>query len=569
MLGFAVLISENLENLEEKFVWKPVFDFQTEHILRTTKMQNVYAEQTTAKRFIDEKLWLNTDDYFIVIEGVITNLELLCKRYNTKDYQALILKMSKQEKFFNEFTGNFAGYIFLKQQNKHILFNNHAASKKVFYFHNKNIAVFSTDLFTISQKLNDLGISKTLDIEASYFLLTSGFMHENLTLIEEVKQLRAGEYLIFENYQIKTDFYFHLNNIEQTQDNANTIIENLDEKFKNAVSLEFQQDTDNNYTSASTLSGGLDSRMTTLIAHKNYFRNIECICFCEKKYADEIIALQIAKSYNLKIQTYTLTPNSLTAIDDVIKVNDGLAIYSGAGHAFEALQNFNLNNIGFLHTGMIGDAVMGSFLKNEYETNPLPSDGGDSQTLLPKVEYIFQKYIKNYKNIETYKFYNRATLRANSGFLYFDLAGESASPFLEPDFMIYAFSIPPKMRYKERIYIDWIKKKHPDIAQFVWENQGGKPTNNALLKNYYRYKRAIIKRLPIPSMWKNGMSPEQLWFDSTPEVKKILNDYFEENIYRIENYPELQKDSMFLYKIGNVTEKTQVLTLLGAVKLLF
>ncbi|MCL2650005.1 MAG: asparagine synthase-related protein [Candidatus Azobacteroides sp.] len=571
MLGFAVLISKNKEISENSFTWKSTFDFQVEHVLRKKDFSNVCIEQNTAKRFLNEKLWVDTDDYFVVTEGVITNLKILYKKYLVENYENLIAKICTRTDFFMEFIGNFAGYIFLKKENKHILFNNHSASKKVFYFSNENYCVFSTDLFTLSKKLNDLKIAKSLNIEAAYLLLTSGFMHENMTLINEVKQLRAGEYLCIDsNKDIKTDFYFHLNDIVETQDKKADIIEKLDEKFRNAVNLEFNQDIENHFTSLSTLSGGLDSRMTTLIAHKNQFTDVQCICFTEKNYADEIIAKKIAKSYNLSLQTYHLSANGLTAIEDVVKINDGLCLYSGAGHAFEALRNYKLQNIGFLHTGLIGDGVFGSYIFSEKEKNIPLSVGLYSMGLFEKAKPIIEKYISNYKNDEIYLMYNRAFLGINNGFLFFDLAGESASPFLVPDFMHYAFSIPREMRYKKRIYIDWVREKHPDIAGFTWENIGGKPTNNKLLKQYYHYKRAAIKRIPlINSMWKKSMNPEQLWYNQTPEVKKYLDNYFGENIFRAEKYIELKTDLITLYKNGNIIEKTQVLTLLAALKLLF
>lgn len=567
MLGFAVVISKKNEKFDANFIWKPLFDFQPEHVVRSKNIANVCVEQNTANRFLAEKLWIENDDFFIGTEGVVTNFHELCEKYTVANYEDLIAKMCVKNNFFNEFTGNFAGYIFLKEANKHILFNNHSASKKVFYFDNENYSVFSTDLYTLSKKLNDLKITKSLNIEAAYLSLTSGFMHENLTLIHEVKQLRAGEFLSIENNALAiTNFYFHLNNVSQNSETKQDIIEKLDQKFNRAINLEFSLDVKYNCASFSTLSGGLDSRMTTLVALRNGFSNIHCVCFCEKNYADEIIARKIAQKNNLPLQNYNLTAFGLTAIDDVVKINDGLTFYSGAGHSFEALQNYNLQNAGFLHTGMIGDGIVGSSVRSEkLQAMQLPTTG-----LFAKVKPMIEKTLQNYESEELYLIYNRLFLGENNGFLFYDLVGESSSPFLEPDFMTYALSIPRKWRFKRRIYIDWICSKYPEIANFTWETIGGKPTNNELLRQFYRYKRAAIKRTPfVKTMWKNGMNPEQLWYDKTPEVKRYLDIYFEENIHRAEQYGELKIDLQTLYCSGNITEKTQVLTLLAALQLLF
>ena len=567
MLGFAVLISKNREIFKDEFVWKSTFDFQAEHVLRKKIFSNILIEQNTAKRFIAEKLWLENDDYFIVTEGVITNLKILCKKYFVENYEQLISKIHKKNDFFNEFTGNFAGYIFQKKENKHILFNNHTATKKVFYFENENYCVFSTDLFTLSKKLDDLKIGKTLNIDAAYLLLTSGFMHENLTLIEEVKQVRAGEYFCLNNDKISnTDFYFHLNNITENNDKKADIIEKLDEKFKNSINLEFVQNSENNFTGLCTLSGGLDSRTVSLMAFQNNFKNVKYLCFTEKGYADEFISKKIAKNYGLDFDLYYASPKGLTDIEDAVKVNDGLILYSGCEHVLDTLKNYRCENIGFVHTGISGEVPLGYFLSSKEPQKPTNKH---AHFLFPKVKHIVEKSMSNYKTEEIYQIYSHIYHGTDNGFLYFDLAGECSSAFFEPDFISYAYSIPRALRYKYNIYIDWLKTKHPDFTKFTWERGGGKPTNNQFLRFYNKVKRGSLMRLPIKTMWKYSMTPEQLWYDKNPEIKAYLDNYLEENIYRAEKYSELKTDLINLYKNGNITEKTKVLTLLAALKLLF
>jgi len=217
----------------------------------------------------------------------------------------------------------------------------------------------------------------------------------------------------------------------------------------------------------------------------------------------------------------------------------------------------------------LGKTYLVIYLNLTSENKPRLTDGLYSKGLFQKVQHVLEKSIGNYPNEELYKFYNRAFLGANNGFLYFDLVGETSSPFLHPEFISYAYSIPRNFKFKENIYIEWIKKLHPEFAKFTWESIGGKPTNNDLLRQYYKYKRAIIKRLPLKSMWKNNMNPEQLWYDNNALVKKTLDDYFAININLVDGESELKKDLILLYQTGNITEKTQTLTLLGAIKLLF
>ncbi|MFA5045979.1 MAG: hypothetical protein WC542_08625 [Paludibacter sp.] len=572
MNGFIVILS-TVKNrpVNIPVFWKESFDFQSSNILQKSIGDNFQIERFSSSKFVNEKFWIETNDYLFVNEGIIQNKRDLCKQNNVKDFKNLINKYydNNNNTFFSEFEGNFSGFFFNKYKNAWIVFNNKTGIKKVFYFYGDDYLIFASDLKTLTESLKTLRISYSLNEEGAYLLLSSGFMHENLTLINEIKQLRAGEYCCYSSEKLKVESYFNLKKICETNDSKKIIIEQLDSLFKAAIRLEFQIDKNNNYKHLTTLSGGLDSRMTALMAYKMGYQDQMLFNFSELGYADEIIAKQIAKTYELKLIQIELDALSMVSIDDVVKVNDGLTLYSGCSHAFNAIAKINNTENVLIHTGMIGDAVMGSFVSQINTSKPKIEDGHYSQSLLKRVEGFLNNSIQNYPSEELYKFYNRAFLGANNGFLYFDLIGESFSPFLNSNFLSYAYSIPRQYKYKENIYIDWIKTLHPDIANFTWENIGGKPTNNEYLRFYYLYKRAFVKRLPIKTMWKNNMNPEQLWYDNNKNIQITLDFYFAEHIELLNDFKELQGDAIELYKTGNITEKTQVLTLLSAFKLLF
>lgn len=561
MHGFSVVIPISKHTTTVDFQWKPLFDFQTDYIKRSYMIDDFQLEQYTSKKFLKDKLWINHDLFFIATEGLITNIDILCEKYQVDNYADLIIAMHNYSNtFFKDFTGNFTEFFYNKKTKAYTIFNNHTGTKKLFIYHDENYITLSTDLYTLS---------KTLDTEAAYLLLTSGFMHDDFTLIKEVKQITAGEYVVISDKEVSKQSYFHLKVIQENTDSEEEIINNLDVLFKEAIRLEFDVDKKHGSTPLTTLSGGLDSRMVALMAHDLNYSNQEFLNFSEKVFADEVIAKDIARAYRTKIHQIQLTPEGLLAIDDVIAVNDGLTIYSGASSAFESIKKMTTTQVGLVHTAILGDGFMGSYQNSKLETRSHLSDGGYSNALIKKATAVLRNSIVKHQNEELYKFYNRAYLGINNGFLFFDLLGASMSPFTYPPFIRYSFSIPRKLKYNRKIYIDWIKKKHPSCAKFIWEGIGGKPTNNLLVRQYYRNKRAIIRRLPISSMWKNNMNPEQIWYDENPAVKNYLDNYFKKHINKFEFHKELMEDMTMLYTTGNITEKTQVLTLLGAYKLLF
>jgi asparagine synthase (glutamine-hydrolysing) len=572
MHGFIGIIPTQHQPLPEiKIKWKECFDFQGEHITRRLDHANFMIEQFTANQFIEEKLWIDNDDFIFISEGLIYNLDKLRDQNSCNTNHKLIKKLTDNSNvFFNQFEGSFAGAYYNKRNNSWNIFNNQTGSKKLFYFSDKDIFIFSTDLYTLSQAMNTLDKKKSLHINAAYLLLTSGFMHEDLTLISEVKQLRAGECVRLTDNNSQIDSYFNLKDIEQNSESKKTIIETLDFKFRNAIDLEFELDKKYGYRHLTTLSGGLDSRMTALVAHENGFKNQTWLNFSEKGYADEIIAKKIATNYQpTEFNQIELNASGLLAIDNVISVNDGLTIYTGCSHVFSTLNQSSSDRNGIIHTGMLGDAIMGSYVSAIDPRKPQINDGLYSSNLLKKAEVILLQSIKNYPTEELYKFYNRAFLGVNNGFLFFDLIGEAASPFMNNSFLSYAYSIPRHYKYKENIYINWIKALHPQIANYTWENLGGKPTNNPYLRLLYRYNKALFRRLPIKSKWKNDMNPEQYWYDNNIDVKNTLDNYFNNHIAFLNNFKELRDDVIELYKLGDITSKAQALTLLGAYKLLF
>ena len=63
------------------------------------------------------------------------------------------------------------------------------------------------------------------------------------------------------------------------------------------------------------------------------------------------------------------------------------------------------------------------------------------------------------------------------------------------------------------------------------------------------------------------MNPIQYWYDSNENLKKFIDNYFKNHINLLSD-SILKNDCTALFNKGTATEKTQVLTLLAAAKLL-
>ncbi|MDD3078939.1 MAG: asparagine synthase-related protein [Paludibacter sp.] len=570
MHGFIAVISLENNIPEINFQWKNKFSFQNDFTKSTAIGQFYKAERFIKNTFSLDKIWVDNKKILGITEGIILNTNSFCLKHKIEhNHSAIAEHILTHPKLLNEFNGNYCGFFFNKDTRKFIAFNNHTATQKIFYYKNESYLIVSTDLFTLSKTLDLLKLSKTLDRLGTYFLLTCGFMQENHTLIDEVKQLNAGEYLHGDQESFLVERYFNLNEIEYSTQKYQKTIDNLDCIFKESVKAEFEFDKIRNLNSQTTLSGGLDSRMTALIGHELGYNKQHLINFSQEKYADHIIANQISDHYKLELQHINITEKSLNYIDETVLVNDGLTSYLNSSLLFEVLPQITINRIGLLHTGLLGDAILGSYLTNKQNVLAKPTNGNYSNILLNKINYEIEKNIKKYKSEEIYKFYNRGFNGINNGCQYYNLTTESISPFLYPEFISYALSIPRDLRYKERIYIDWINNLHKPYTQFIWENIGGKPTNNQILKLLYRTRRAIVKRLPIKSMWKSSMNPEQEWYNENIYIQNNLKKYFWNNIENIDIDTELKEDLIILFNTQNIVEKAHSITFICAYKLLF
>ena len=569
MNGFIVTLSFDGSPLPETYTWKPLFDFQQEHRSSAYQQAGLFIEQFTPDKFHEHKFFEENSEGFLATEGLVTNILSLYESEGCSTAGTLIRKLLMTgPTSLNKLHGNFAGVYYEKSSKQLTIFNNQTGTQKIFYYRDEHYFAASTDLWVLTTTLRNLGIQLTPDCDAIQMLLSYGFMLKDFSLVKQIRQLTAGQLLTINTHETKLTSYFHLKEIKIRDGQRKELIDQLESMFQQAVHEEYMLDQHYGYQSVATMSGGLDSRMTALAAHEAGYKQ-QLLNFSQKGYADEKIARQIARHYHFDLQSIHLSAESLLDIDEVIRVNDGLTMYSGASHVLHALRRVQFNHRGVLHTGMLGDAIMGSYLSAPCAVPAKSSSGAYAPIEGGLSGELFNSLAAGYPSEELFKFYNRAFQGINNGYQYLYLFSESLSPFMHPGFLQLALSIPREFMYKEKLYIEWMKSRHPKRASFCWENIGGRPTNSTLLRSLYRIKRAVVKRLPVESMWKNSMTPEQYWYDNSETVRTTLDAYFHKQLNQSIITELLRQQLRQLYEQHDFTRKAQVLTVLSALKHLF
>lgn len=533
-----------------------------------------YAERRTINKFLDDKLFIDNELYFYVLDGVVLNKNEMLKKYSSNWEETFIKLYEKNgDDFYKEFRGSFCGAIFDKKNNKWTIFADHIASRHIYFSNNGSNLVLSTDIKLVYDyfKINEMKYK--LDKDAAYLLLSYGFMLEDYTLCSDIKKLLPGHNLLYINNELVLNQYYKLSNVQDNTKTEDELIELMDHYFRQAIKRQFEKDKEYGYKHLVALSGGLDSRMTCWVAHDMGYEKQVNFTFSQSDYLDETIAKEIARDLNHEWIFKALDGgNFLLDFDEITDITGGNVLYYGLAHGNSLMKLLNFDTLGLNHSGQLGDVVFGTFFKSQNrDAQWKVGDGAYSTTFIDKTKKI--KLNMQYENQELFNFYNRGFAGANNGLLATQQYTETMSPFYDIDLLDFALSIPLEYRYDHQIYKKWIIKKYPKAADYVWEKTKSKitePTIKYKGKKYYikQFFFLIANKLSGNRLAghdsKKNMNPLGYWYDTNLQLKNVLDEYFKKHIGLVDD-KELQKDLKELYLHGKVVEKVQVISLLAAI----
>lgn len=521
-------------------------------------------------KFPEDQIFLSDAERVCFLDGYVYNkAAFLCKEGVGEWPESFVYSFRQDEAaHFRKLRGAFGGYIYEKEKKSLTVYTDQVSNKSVYYYCENGRWMVSDRVDFMVRVLRANGIAYELHLPAVRYMLTCGYMLDDSTFVSQIRRVLPGHYVKLSEEGVALRRYYEFP-VGENAMNEKEAVEQIDRAFRQAVDREFSKDREYGYRHLVDLSGGLDSRMVTWVAHDLGFRNQVNIAYSRSGYLDQKISMQVAGALK---HEYLFKPLDDLAwmydVDEMTCKNNGAALALGMTGGNRLLRELNTADFGIEHTGMVGDAIVSTFYQDKVLNDSSPKFGRHQYS--DRLQYTFDETIlRGYRTQEQFALITRGLLGAQSSYMIRQNYVETGSPFLDVDFLEAVMAVPFQYRKGHHIYLKWIEKKYPGAAAFVWEKWGVKPKESEIFKRKLKttgklarsYLQQFFQR-PDP----NSMNPLDYWYQNDGDIRNYLETMYEERISSGLLPEELRSDMKILFVEGNFSEKSQVLTVLSALQ---
>lgn len=524
-------------------------------------------------KFPDDQIFRTEEGTVSFLNGYVYNKADYERTYGCNWAEAFTRAlMEDADGALKKLRGGFCGYLYDQKTKELLVYTDQIAVKPVYYYINGEKWMVSDCVEDMAEVLKQNGLACEFQPLAAQYMLTYGYMIDDTTFVRQIHRLLPGNYLRVKDGRAAVLRYHFLQNTPQTISEEEAV-ERIDAAFREAVRREFEKDREYGYRHLVDLSGGLDSRMVTWVAHDLGYTDQLNVTYCRDGYRDEKIARQVALFLGHEYLFKPLDDGKwMYDIDEMTSQNNGAALYMGMTGGRRLLEVINTEAFGIEHTGMIGDAILGTLYRDKALSCGKPVFGQSAHS--ERLHYAFdEKILDEYPNQELFGIYTRGMLGASSSYLIRQQYIETASPFMDVDLLDVAFSLPFDYRNHHHIYLRWLNEKYPQAAEFGWEKWGGvKPKESHIpLRKVKTTQRLLWERLcaVFPINNQDSMNPVEYWYAKDQGIQECFARYAEETIGNPALGEELRKDIRLLLAEGGVEEKSLAITVLAMVKKYF
>ncbi len=478
-------------------------------------------ELASNNKFPEDKLLFENASVVVGFDGVVLNKKKLIgngswENYFLDDLENLASKL-------NNLRGSFNGFIYEKKEDRLRLFNDPCGAKNFTYEFDGGEFIFASSPWDLD-RLSDL--SRSLDPDAIYCFLAYGYLFSEMSWTKNAQRLPAGSILSFQKNQISCSKYKEFVYQQNHQRSKAKTLSTLEGLFEATIREQFQKDEEENYQSFTTLSGGLDSRVTALYGYELGYKNQVAFTCSQKGYDDEVIAREIVKDYGFKHHFYAMDGlEYLYHPKETMHKSGGTNDYNAPAHILYGIEQIWQKDFGIIHTGHLGDMILANYSSGKKELPPALSMNRVSPELLP-INHGWEAARKTaYQHQGHYKISERGFNRIASGVWGLEHLSYNIAPFTHTDFIDFALTIPYDQIHKSQLYLEWLNKYHANWTKYRWEHLHARPTRLWMAKHdllYLRLRFGWRKLLSKKFRETFDMAPEQYWFEQRPDLKSFL-----------------------------------------------
>lgn len=455
-------------------------------------------------RFVEDKVIVDTQDFFILLDGVIFNKKEILKNCQQNNWSLTIIDLYKTGRleFVNLLRGSFNGVVIDKISQEVNVFVDQLGERAVFYNNEKDEFFVSTDFNRLIEVFKYKKLKYSIDKDGIKNLLYFGYMIDNRTCVKEIKRIFPGNYLYKNQWQMSEVVYFRFSNKNLLQKTEEELIELIDKTFQRALKRELDKDKEYGYRSLIDISGGMDARTISFVAKALGYKEITNICYSqmnayERKIAEKLVR-ELGNDYIFKALD---NAKFIYEVDDLVKENFGLCYFAGITGGRDFLKVLDKTYFGIEHTGISPFADI-DFLNLMFSI-PL------EQRITGK---IYMKWLnKKYPEALEYTY-----------------AGTMCKPNSA------------KLKLKLRV---------------MW--------NILLLK----FLLPIQKKVFYRSEWnyKGTMNPFEYWYEKNQNIRKFVDEYYQKTLKYVEDL-EIKGYIEEIQKTGRMQDKMIMLTVLSVYK---
>lgn len=525
-------------------------------------------------KFPQDRVLLSEGGQICFLDGYVVNKSELTALSTERDWQhAFAASLRSDGKaYLQKVRGAFCGYTYEKEQESVLIYTDQVSNKALFYYVDQDRWIVSDCVYDMVRVLRANHIACHFNRKAAEYMLSYGYMPDDSTHVEEIHRLLPGCLAVLKNGNAAVERYHRIRNQEEEMTEKEAV-EKVDLAFREAIRREFEKDKEYGYRHLVDLSGGLDSRMVSWVAHDMGYTDQLNMAYSQAGYLDDKISRRIARDLGHAYQFMPLDDAKwLYDIDRNVRQNNGAALYSGITGGGRFLEALPADQFGIEHTGMIGDAILSTFYHDRSFNYGKPRMGLHRYS--ERLTYTFDEAIvKDYPSQEMFAIYTRGILGAQSSYMIRQHYVETSSPFMDVDFLDAVFSIPFEYRNRHHLYLLWIKEKYPGAADYGWEKWGGvKPKESHLFLRKIKTTERLAKQAACRLFQRqntDSMNPMDAWYAKDVGIQRYFESYFESVIGCKVFDENLRRDLTVMFRQGNVTEKSMALTVLSAVKQYF